>query len=113
MPKRDDRLLIQDIDDCGRKILLYVAGYSFEDFINDQRTVDAVIRNFEIIGEASRNLSAESIQNHTSIPWKELIAYRNLLIHEYFGVSLKVVWSIIQDDLPELMKNIQSLKDNQ
>ncbi len=95
MPKREDSLLIEDIYESGTKIQRYISGYSFADFSKDERTVDAVIRNFEIIGEAARNLSPAFLQKHSSIPWSEIISYCNLLIHAYFGVSLKAVWNII------------------
>jgi uncharacterized protein with HEPN domain len=65
MSKRDDQLLIEDIKESGSKILRYVSGYTFEDFEKDERTFDAVIRNFEIIGEASRNLSSAFYKNTT------------------------------------------------
>jgi uncharacterized protein with HEPN domain len=109
MSKRDNNLLLQDIFESSSKILRFTEKFSFEDFINDERTVDAVIRNFEIIGEASRNLSEEFTSRHLQISWRELISYRNLLIHEYFGVSLKIVWDIIQTDLPKLMHIIEPL----
>jgi uncharacterized protein with HEPN domain len=112
MPKRNDNFLIDDIHEAGSKILRYTANYTFPDFTADERTVDAVIRNFEIIGEAASRLSEQLQQLHPSVPWREIISYRNLLIHEYFGVSLKVVWNIIQDDLPLLMKTIKSVKES-
>ena len=110
MPKRDDHLLISDILDSGAKILRYTEGYTYESFIEDERTVDAVIRNFEIIGEASRNVSSYFRLQHSSIPWPKLVGYRNLLIHEYFGINMKVVWNIIQEDLPTLLKEIDTIR---
>ncbi len=62
MPKREDVLLLQDLYEAGNKVLLFTAGYSFDDYMLDVRTMDAVIRNFEIIGEASRNLSSTSVE---------------------------------------------------
>lgn len=100
MPKRNDLLLLQDILEAGNKILRYTKNYSFNNFKNDERTTDAVIRNFEIIGEASRNLTKDFTAQHPEISWRELVGYRNLLIHEYFGSSLKTVWDIIETDLP-------------
>lgn len=109
MPKRNNNLLLQDINESGLKILRYTNEMSFKTFENDERTIDAVIRNFEIIGEASRNLTPAFLNQHHHIPWPEIISYRNLLIHEYFGISLKAVWDIIQNDLPELMEMIAPL----
>ncbi len=109
MPKRNNNLLLQDMNESGLKILRYTNAMSFETFQNDERTVDAVIRNFEIIGEASRNLTPLFLVSVSHIPWPEIISYRNLLIHEYFGISLKAVWDIVQNDLPKLMELLAPL----
>lgn len=89
--------------EAGSKILRYTQGLDYAAFSPNEEKIDAVIRNFEIIGEASRNLSSSFLNEHTVIPWRDIISYRNLLIHEYFGISLEAVWSIIQDDLPALI----------
>lgn len=91
MPKHNNNLLLQNINESGLKILRYTKTMSFETFQNDERTVDAVIRNFEIIGQASSNLTPEFLNQHHHIPWPEIISYRNLLIDEYFGISLKAI----------------------
>jgi len=112
MPKRDNSLLLNDIQESGLKIQRYVLNLSFEQFQNDELRIDAVIRNFEIIGEAARNLSPEFIAQNTTISWGEIIGYRNLLIHQYFGVSLQAVWNIIQDDLPALITSVGLIMEN-
>jgi uncharacterized protein with HEPN domain len=111
MPKRDDRLLVEDIKESGAKILRYVSGYTFKDFEKDERTFDAVIRNFEIIDEASRNLSPAFLQKHNSVEWLKIVGYRNIFIHEYFGVSISTVWSTIQEDLRDLMNYLHNLEN--
>jgi uncharacterized protein with HEPN domain len=104
MPKRDDMLLLDDIYEAGSKILRYTKGVDFDAFSKNDEKIDAVIRNFEIIGEASRNLSSVFRDQHTAVPWRDIISYRNFLIHEYFGISLKAIWNVLQDDLPPLME---------
>lgn len=107
MPKRDDRLLLQDIHEAGYKILLFTAGYSFDAYVHDERTKDAVIRNFEVIGEASRNLSVSFTEANQQVEWKKMIGFRNLLIHDYFGIDHQIVWTAIQDFLPETIEAVR------
>jgi uncharacterized protein with HEPN domain len=110
MSSRRDELLIIDILDSAHKILSYVEELDLADFLNDSRTQDAVIRNFEIIGEASNRIS-ESLKNkYPDVPWPRLRGYRNRLIHEYFGVDYTIVWQIIQEDLNELVQQLIHIK---
>jgi uncharacterized protein with HEPN domain len=110
MPKRNAQLLLQDISEAGAKILQYTNGFTFDTFLKDERTIDAVIRNFEIIGEASKRLSEEMKAQHPQVEWREMMNFRNLLIHEYFGVNYEIVWSVIQDYLPHNLKLIKEIK---
>ncbi len=110
MPKRNAQLLVQDITEAGAKILHYTNGFTFQTFINDERTIDAVIRNFEIIGKASKRISEELREQHPQVEWREMMNFRNLLIHEYFGVNYEIVWSVIQDYLPHNLKLIKEIK---
>ena len=112
MPKRDEILLLQDIVEAGLKIKKYTAKLTFEDFLNDEKTIDAVIRNFEIIGEASKQLSATFIQQHADIEWQRMIAFCNVLIHGYFGVNYEIVWDVIQNHLYPNIFLIQELLNN-
>lgn len=109
MSKRLPDLLIQDMLECISKIERYTDGLDFDRFAEDERTIDAVVRNFEIIGEASRQLPADFKSLHNDIPWREIGDFRNLLIHDYFGVSLPVVWSIIMHNLPILKQQLSNL----
>ena len=103
MSERDPRLYLSDILDSGAAILGFVKGLSFEEFCNDRKTYSAVIREFEIIGEAVGKLIDELKRNHPHVEWQDIKDFRNLLIHEYFGVDPEIVWKIVQDDLPILM----------
>lgn len=109
MSKRDSRLLIKDILEAIDRILDYTEGMNFESFESDQKTVDAVVRNFEVIGEATKQISTDFKSNHEEIPWQDLSDFRNRLIHEYFGVDLTIVWDIISHDLRELKALVQSI----
>jgi uncharacterized protein with HEPN domain len=102
MPPRDWTFRIEDILAAIEKIGRYTEGLNFEAFAADDRTVDAVIRNLEIIGEAANHIPQEIQQRYSDLPWLEMRGIRNLLIHEYFGVSLPILWETTQNNLPPL-----------
>ena len=110
MSRRDNHLLILDMLDAAYRIQSYTEGLDFEEFVNDQKTLDAVVRNFEIIGEASTRIHPDFQIEHSEISWKHLRGYRNRLIHEYFGVDYQIVWEIIQHELGELIGQLEELK---
>ena len=107
MTRRNSNLYIRDILDCIDKVEEYVKGLSFEDFAKNKMVIDAVVRNFEIIGEAAKNISAEVKTKYNKIPWKEMAGMRDKTIHEYFGVDLKIIWKTIKQSLPSLKKSIK------
>jgi uncharacterized protein with HEPN domain len=109
---RDSGLLLSDIIDSIEKIRKYVEGYAFEDFINDSRTLDAVIRNFEIIGEASGRLPEEFRERFSSVHWARIRGFRNRIVHDYMGIDYEIVWNIIENDLAELQKEIMNARDS-
>jgi uncharacterized protein with HEPN domain len=109
LPPREWRLRIDDILDAIARIERYVEGLTFEQFQADQKTVDAVVRNLEIIGEAVRHLSADQERLPGGPPWVDIAGMRNILIHEYFGVDLKIIWHTIIADLPELKIQVRGL----
>jgi uncharacterized protein with HEPN domain len=82
---------------------------AWEDFLQDYKTQDAVVRNIEIIGEATKKLSEELIGKHPHIPWKDMAGARDRLIHHYFGVNREIVWQIVQEDLPKLQPQIDAV----
>lgn len=97
--------MVTAIDTIGQ----YLDGYDYEYFMRDQKTVDAVIRQLEIIGEAANKCGKDFHAQHPEIPWGEIIGTRHRLIHDYAGVMTDVVWGIYQDDLSKLKQQIQSL----
>lgn len=111
MPRRDPNLRLQDIVEAIDRILEYTASLSLESFKADTRTVDAVVRNIEVIGEATRHLDADTAAQLPQVPWRELQAMRNLLIHEYFGVSVSIIWETISRDLSPVREAIRQHLD--
>jgi uncharacterized protein with HEPN domain len=110
MSKRSDDLLLNDILESITKIKLYTSNLNFDSFINDSKTVDAVIRNFEIIGEASNRLSEVFKENNAEIDWFRIIGFRNRIVHDYMGIDFEIVWSIIQNDIDSLLLHIEKIK---
>jgi uncharacterized protein with HEPN domain len=86
-------------------------GMSFDAFLKDDRTYDAVIRNLEIIGEAAKNVTAEFQADHPAVAWRKTTALRNIIAHEYFGVKDEIIWDIIQKEIPELGERSQNILD--
>ncbi len=109
MPKRDIRLFINDIKESSEAIFAYVAEMDFDSFVNDRKTCSAVIREFEIIGEAAKHLPSELTDKYQNIGWRDIKDFRNLLIHEYFGVDFEIVWNTIKNDLPLLYQVIKNI----
>jgi uncharacterized protein with HEPN domain len=109
MPKREDYLLIDDIKNCLRKILSYTNGLSFEQFSDDEKTADAVIRNFEITGEATKLLSEEFKSDNLQVEWKKLTGFRNVLVHQYFGIDYEIVWKIITTEVQQHLDFLETI----
>ena len=109
MSKRADFELACDIQEAIRRIDAYIKNLSYEKFLKDGKTQDAVVRNLEIIGEAVKNLTINLKKKHPEIPWKELAAVRDRLIHHYFGVNFDIVWTIAKDELPGLADKISKI----
>jgi uncharacterized protein with HEPN domain len=109
MPERDMSLYYRDILDSGNAIMEFIKDITFEEFSIDRKTCSAVIREFEVIGEAVGNIPDEVKQRYSDVEWQDIKDFRNLLIHEYFGVDLEIVWKIIQEDLPALIKAVRTI----
>jgi len=106
MTKRSHKLYIKDIFDAIDKIEGYTKDLSFEKFSENELVIDAVIRNFEIIGEASKHMPNSIRSEHKDVPWKEMSGMRDKVIHEYFGVDLDIVWKTVKERLPDLKKQL-------
>ncbi|MBW2185935.1 MAG: DUF86 domain-containing protein [Deltaproteobacteria bacterium] len=109
MSPRDWLFRIQDIVDALTHIESYIRGMSYEQWLNDRKTVDAVIRNLEIIGEAAKHIPPETMNRYSDIPWGKMRAMRNVLIHEYFGVDVEIIWKTVTEDLPILKRQLDEV----
>ena len=105
---KDDKTYLTHIADALNRIVAFTAE-GRRSFMEDTKTQDAVVRNFEIIGEASKLVSSNFKKRHADIPWREMAGTRDRLIHEYFGVSLAMVWQIVEQEVPKLRRQIASL----
>ncbi len=112
MSRRDDDILLEDILEAIRKVNRYTAGYEFKHFIADEKTIDAVVRNIEIVGEAVTKLSDPLKSSYTNVDWKRIKGMRNRIVHEYFGVDVSIVWAIVTSHLPILEKQIENILAN-
>jgi len=99
---RDDKIYILHIRDSINAIKKYTKTMNKEAFLEDELVQNTVIRQIQIIGEASKNLSKELRKKYKHIPWKEIVGMRNILVHKYFGIDLTSVWKAVKEDIPEL-----------
>jgi uncharacterized protein with HEPN domain len=106
MSERDPELYVADIRIAIDHIAEYTADITFDQFRADQKTIDAVIRNLEIIGEAATHLTEDERSRYQDVPWHLMVSLRNKVIHEYFGVDLAILWQTVQEDLPALRRQI-------
>ena len=111
MSKREWKLFIEDILESIRLIKNYVENMGFDDFKNDRKTIYAVVRNFEIIGEASRFIPDEIKEKYENVDWKGIVGLRNRIAHEYFDISLSIVWHIVMKELPTLEDQMKEILD--
>ena len=109
MPPRQLLFRVQDILDSLEAIRAYIAGMNFQDFVADRRTVDAVIRNLTVIGEATAHIPDEVCAEYPDIPWTDMRAMRNFVVHEYFGVSDAILWDTVTQNLPPLHEPIERI----
>lgn len=110
MSHRRWKFRFEDIIEALDRIFCYVKDLDYDGWIKDQKTIDAVIRNLEIIGEAAANVPREIQDLYADIPWYQMKGMRNILIHEYFGVDNDVLWNTIKKDLPVLKEKLQAVE---
>ncbi|MFH1890869.1 MAG: DUF86 domain-containing protein [Candidatus Kuenenbacteria bacterium] len=112
MPKRNIKLYLEDIRVAIRKIEKYTEEVSLKLFESDEKTIDAVIRNLEVIGEAVNNIPKQTRDKYPNVPWRKIISMRNKVLHEYFGIDWDILWQTIKEDIPELKKQINKIRKN-
>lgn len=112
MSKRDKILLLDDMLQSALKIKKYTDNMDFNSFIEDDKTIDAVVRNFEIIGEAANRIDPDFRISNPEIEWTRIRGFRNRIVHEYFGIDYEIVWSIIDSYLDEMIEWLETIIDN-
>lgn len=106
-------LYLEDILESVKNIRSYVGKFASNELLKDRMRVDAVVRNFEIIGEAASKIPQETRDKYPSIEWRRISDFRNVLAHEYFGVDYELMWEIIKEKLPELERQIKAIIDQE
>ena len=109
MSERSAELLLEDMLESCERILEYTKGLSFDMFRKNYLVVDAVVRNFTIIGEAAGRISDEYKVKHPEIEWDRIRGFRNRIVHDYFGIDYQIVWIIIENNIPELRDLIKKI----
>lgn len=110
---RDYRLYLDDMLVAGEKALRYTAGMSFDEFIADDKTFDAVVRNLQIIGEAAARVPTETRSRYPDVPWPEIVGFRNIVVHYYFGVDETIIWRIVESQLVPLMEQVREILEQE
>jgi uncharacterized protein with HEPN domain len=108
---KDERLYLSNIQECIERIEEYTKGGK-EEFMQTKMIQDAVIRNFEIIGEATKRLSPELRSKYSDVPWQQMAGLRDVLIHDYLKVNLNLVWQIIEQNLSDLKRQVTAIMEN-
>jgi uncharacterized protein with HEPN domain len=109
MRGRDYRDYLQDILDSIDDIENFIGGMGFGEFKRDRKTINAVVRSIEVIGEASKRIPRSLKAKYKGVPWREMAGMRDKLIHEYFGVDVEILWKTAKDDIPPLKQVIQNM----
>jgi len=113
MPPRDWRMRIEDILDSIAAISEYTSGMDFAGFCSDRKTIDAVLRNLTVVGEAARNVPADIVARHSEIPWQDMRDMRNVVVHVYVGVNKDILWKTVQEDLDPVVPLLQKLLEDE
>ena len=106
---RDPLLFLEDIRESCAKIMRYTHDLSSEQFISDEKTIDAVVRNLAIIGEGVKKLPAALRKRYPDVEWRKIAGLRDMVVHEYFGIDEDIIWDIIQNKIPTLLQAVERI----
>jgi uncharacterized protein with HEPN domain len=112
MSKRDTLLLLDDMLQSAQKIKRYTNDLDFDSFLSDDKTIDAVVRNFEVIGEAANRVDPDFRDSNPEIEWKRIRGFRNRIVHDYFGIDYEIVWNIVETYLDEMIDWLETIIEN-
>ncbi len=112
MSKRDTLLLLDDMLQSAQKIKRYTNDLDFDSFLSDDKTIDAVVRNFEVIGEAANRVDPDFRHSNPEIEWKRIRGFRNRIVHDYFGIDYEIVWNIVETYLVEMIDWLETIIEN-
>jgi uncharacterized protein with HEPN domain len=110
---REESQYLADIIECCEKVLRFTKGMTYKDFIHDDLHFDAVLRNLEIIGEAVKHVSEETREKHPQIAWRKIAGFRDIVAHNYFGVSDEIVWDVVENIVPTLLEQVRIILDEE
>ena len=109
---RDISLSFDDIAICCEKVLRFADGLTFEQFKKNELIYDAVLRNLEIIGEASKHVPEDIQEKFPQIEWRKIAGFRDIVAHEYFGVTDEIVWDIVENKIAKLLEQVQLIRNS-
>lgn len=112
MPERDWQLFLRDIMTCIERIGTYVSGLDRKDFFADQKTMDAVMRNLEVIGEAAKKLPENIKEKYPNVEWRKLAGLRDILVHHYFGIDEDIIWDVLANKILEVKTELEKISLN-
>lgn len=103
---------LEDILEAAEKIERFTGGMNYREFADDEKTVDAVLRNFEVIGEAAKNIPNDLRKEYEDVPWSEMAGMRDKLIHGYTTIELEIIWATVEEDIPSLRDQLEAVTDD-
>lgn len=109
MSKRSDQQLLLDMREATSRVLKYTAGFDERLFLEQEQTIDSVVRNIQIIGEAASRISKEFKEAHPEIEWPGIIGMRHRLVHDYFEIEERLIWRVIETKLPEFYEQLKKI----
>jgi len=110
--QREPRVFLEDILTAAVKVEKFTKGLSYEDFIDNDLVVDAVIKNILVIGEATKNIPEEIRKINAQIEWRKMAGMRDMMIHGYFSINYRIVWDVVQNKIPTLKQQIEVILKN-